>query len=139
MKFKQQTRDDPEINLIPFIDVLLVIIIFLMLTTTYNRISVLQIQLPSANSQQQETAPKRVDVEVSAGGIFTVNGVEVSKPTVDRLSDLLKQATGNDPASVVVINADGNAPHQTVVNVMDAANQAGLTRITVTTRSRPQH
>lgn len=138
MKFRQRTKDDPEINLIPFIDVLLVIIIFLMLTTTYNRISVLQIQLPDANTQQQETAPKRIDVEVSANGIFTINGAEVSKPTVERLSDLMQQATGNDETSIVVISADGNASHQMVVNVMDAANQAGLTRITVTTRSRPQ-
>ena len=109
-----------------------------MLTTTYNRISVLQIQLPDANATQQETAPKRVDVAVSANGIFTINGAEISKPTVEHLSELLKQATGNDSTSVVVISADGNASHQMVVNIMDAANQAGLTRITVTTRSRPQ-
>lgn len=136
MKFRQRFLGDPEINLIPFIDVLLVIIIFLMLTTAYSSTAVLQIQLPESSTAKQQGQFKKVEVAVSASGGFAINNSVVSGTTVEHLTDLLKQAAGGDSKAVVVINADSNAPYQLVVNVMDAASQAGLERITVMTRNK---
>lgn len=128
--------DDPEINLIPFIDVLLVIIIFLMLTTAYSSTAVLQIQLPASSTGQQQRTPKKIEVAISASGGFAINNRVISSVSVDNLTSLLKEAAAEDAKAVVVINADGNAPYQLVVNVMDAASQAGLERITVMTRNQ---
>lgn len=135
MKFRHRPLDELEINLIPFIDILLVIIIFLMLTTTYNRIAALQIRLPDANAEQQNMTVQKVDVVVTADGTFAINGTVVSDPSVSHLAQLLRAAAGEHELSMVVINADGNSSHQSVVNVMDAARQAGLSRLTFATRS----
>ena len=106
-----------------------------MLTTTYNRIAALQIRLPDANAEQQNMTVQKVDVVVTADGTFAINGTIVSDPSVSHLAQLLRAAAGEHELSMVVINADGNSSHQSVVNVMDAARQAGLSRLTFATRS----
>lgn len=135
MKFRHRNHADPEINLIPFIDVLLVIIIFLMLTTSYSQVSALHIRLPNANSQQQNAFPETIEVIVTSDGSFAIDGALVRGPSVSHLSQLLAQAASQRHEAVIVINADGNAAHQSVVTVMDAARLAGLTRLTFATRS----
>lgn len=131
-------RNEPEINLIPFIDVLLVIIIFLMLTTTYSKISGIEIDLPTAAASNQ-TPPDEIVVSVSTSGVVVVDGQTLSKPGIDVVATALKQAaqrkaTGGKPP-VVSINADAKATHQSVINVMQAAHQAALTQISFATRS----
>lgn len=130
-------RDEPEINLIPFIDVLLVIIIFLMMTTTYSKISGIEIDLPTAAVSQQ-TPPDEILVTVSASGVVVVDGQSLTRPGVDTVAAALKQAAqrkGNAKQPVVSINADAKATHQSVVDVMQAAHQADLSQISFATRS----
>jgi len=127
---KGQRREDPEINLIPFIDVLLVILIFLMVTTTYSKFTELQITLPTADAQKAAEQPNQIDVTVDAKGNYTIDGEPVSFRDVAGLASVLKAAArpGSDP--VVVVNADQFAMHQMVVNVMEAARIAGFGKLT---------
>lgn len=130
-------RDEPEINLIPFIDVLLVIIIFLMLTTTYSKISGIEIDLPTAATTNQ-TAPDEIVVSVSASGVVVVDGQSLTRPNVDAVASALKQSAqrkGTAKPPVVSINADAKATHQSVIDVMQAAHQAELSQISFATRS----
>lgn len=127
--------NDPEINLIPLIDVLLVILIFLMVTTTYARFSELQINLPEAKGDSARAEPRRLDVGVDAQGGYSLNNTRLSQTAVQDLTTVLKSAAANAPDPVVIINADARATHQSVIRVMDAARRAGLTRVTFVTKS----
>lgn len=135
MNFKRgYHREAPEINLIPLIDVLLVILIFLMVTTTYARYSELKINLPSAAGESSPQKPQSIQVSVDPTGRYQVNeqNVESSLPSlVKAMSDIAKGKAD----MVVVISADAKASHQSVVNVMEAARQAGLARITFSTQA----
>ena len=127
--------NEPEINLIPLIDVLLVILIFLMVTTTYARFSELQINLPEAKGDSARDEPKRLDIGVDAQGGYSLNNTRLSQTAVQDLSAALKAAAANAPDPVVIINADARATHQSVIRVMDAARRAGLTRVTFVTKT----
>ena len=136
MNFRPRTKEEPEINLIPFIDVLLVILIFLMLTTTYSKFTELQLTLPVADTEQQRDHPKEVVVAVAADGRYAVNKTGVDGKSVDAVARALREAAaaiGKD--SVVIISADAMSPHQAVVTVMEAARRVGLTQITFATQS----
>lgn len=139
MNFRRGSgRDEPEINLIPFIDVLLVIIIFLMMTTTYNKVSGIEIDLPTASSSNA-TPPDEISVSVTASGMVIVDGNNMARPSVDAVAAALKAATAKRGSHakppVVSINADAKATHQSVIDVMQAAHQADLSQISFTTRS----
>jgi biopolymer transport protein ExbD len=131
---KGRVREDPEINLIPMIDVLLVILIFLMITTTYSKFSGLEINLPTADSQAQKEQPNEVNVVVTAGGEILVNKVPVGSRDVDVIGVALKRAAGDGKEPVVIINADAKATHQSVIDVMQAAQQSGLAHISFATQ-----
>jgi biopolymer transport protein ExbD len=128
-------RDDPEINFIPLIDVLLVILIFLMVTTTYQRVAELQITLPEASADPVKDRPKEVNVGIDAQGRYVIDRNVFTFTNVGTLADLLKRAAGDAKDPVVIINADAQATHQAVVHVMEAARQAGLLHITFATQS----
>jgi biopolymer transport protein ExbD len=130
MRFSKHREDEPEINLIPFIDVLLVILIFLMLSTTYSRFTELQINLPTANAEQIRERPQELVVTVSSDGLYALNRRALSGRTVEMLSEELAREAQGKPDSVVIISADATAAHQSVVNVLDAARRVGLNRIT---------
>lgn len=141
MRFRsRQRREEPEINLIPLIDVLLVILIFLMITTTYSRFTELQIQLPTADADRAQQHPTEIVVSVSARGVYSVNKQVLEQKDVTSLADQLRSAAG--PAGgqqpVVIVNADAQATHQAVINVMEAARVAGLSRLTFATQSSQQ-
>lgn len=135
LNFRKQRPDEPEINLIPFIDVLLVILIFLMLTTTYSRFAELQITLPTADADKPRDRPREVIVAVSADGRYVVNRKPVDGRSVEILAAELLAATGGSSEMVVIVSADATAAHQSVVNVMDAARRAGLPRLTFATQT----
>ena len=138
MNFRRGRREDyPEINLIPFIDILLVIVIFLAVTTTYARFAELKINLPTSSAEQTPTPPKQIEVAVAEDGRYQVDSTAVRSAAVDDLAAALKQAAGDQAEPVVVINADAQAAHQSVVNVMEAARRVGLTRITFVTQTAP--
>ena len=128
-------HDEPEINLIPLIDVLLVIIIFLMLTTTYAKFSGLEINLPTAVAGSQAEQPNEVSVAITASGQVLVNKVPLVVADVKAISDALRRAAGDRPDPVIVINADAKATHQSVVDIMQAAQTAGYPHISFATQS----
>jgi biopolymer transport protein ExbD len=130
MKFSRRRIDEPEINLIPFIDVLLVVLIFLMLSTTYSRFTELQINLPAAEADKLRERLGEVLVAVSADGRYAVNHKSVDGRNVEVLTAELAAAAAGRADAVVIISADAMAAHQSVVNVLDAARRAGLTRLT---------
>jgi biopolymer transport protein ExbD len=130
---KGRGREDPEINLIPFIDVLLVILIFLMVTTTYSKFSALQITLPTATTDKLTDTPFEINVVVDAQGHYAVNNEQVSAQDAAALSEELKTAASGkteaqkDP--VIIINADAMAAHQMVINILEAARLAGFDKV----------
>jgi biopolymer transport protein ExbD len=128
-------KEEPEINLIPLIDVLLVILIFLMVTTTYSRFAELQINLPTAEANKPEERPNQINVAVDGQGLYTVNKAAVPFRSTESLAEELKRAAGGNADPVIIINADATATHQSVINVMEAARVAGYSRITFTTQS----
>ena len=130
-----RVRDDPEINFIPLIDVLLVILIFLMVTTTYQRVAELQITLPEADAEAVKQRPKEVNVGIDAQGRYVIDKNVFTFSTVGALGEMLKRAAGDAKDPVVIINADANATHQSVIHVMEAARQAGLVHITFATQT----
>jgi biopolymer transport protein ExbD len=130
-------RDDPEINFIPLIDVLLVILIFLMVTTTYQRVAELQITLPEADAEQLKQRPKEINVGIDAQGRYVIDKSIFTFTTAAALADALRQAAGGAKEPVVIINADANATHQSVIHVMEAARMAGYIHITFATQAPP--
>jgi biopolymer transport protein ExbD len=131
-------RDEPEINLIPMIDVLLVILIFLMITTTYSKFSGLEINLPTADAQAQKEQPNEINVAVTAGGDVLVNKLPVAGHDVEAIAQALKRAGGEAKDPVIIINADAKATHQSVIDVMQASQQSGYVHISFATQ-QPQH
>ena len=139
MNFQRgQSRDEPEINLIALIDVLLVILIFLMVTTSYAKFSELQINLPEAGGETAAAQVKPIQITVDSSEHYAINNRGISFTGVGAMAAALKNAAGDQTDPTIVINADAKAPHQSVINVMEAARQAGYGRITFTTQSQPK-
>jgi biopolymer transport protein ExbD len=130
-----RAREEPEINLIPMIDVMLVILIFLMITTTYSKYTELQINLPTADAEKQLERPGEVTVLVSAQGQYVVNRAPVAFSSIEQFAGELRKAGAGLREPVLIISADANATHQAVVRVMEASRLAGLTQITFTTQA----
>ena len=137
MNFQRGREKEPlEINLVPLIDVMMVILIFLMITTTYSKYTELQINLPTAQAERQLERPNELTVLVNAQGQYLVNKQAVAFRSVEQLADELRRAGGGGAREpVVVISADAAATHQSVIRVMEAARIAGLSQITFTTQS----
>ena len=136
MNFQRGREKEPlEINLVPLIDVMMVILIFLMITTTYNRYTELAINLPSADAEKPAERANEIAVLVNAQGQYVINKRAVVYRTVEQLADELRRAGGAAKEPIVVISADASATHQAVIRVMEAARLAGLSQITFTTQS----
>lgn len=135
MNFRKRGPEEPEINLIPFIDVLLVVLIFLMLSTTYSRFAELQITLPVANAEKPRDRPRDILVSVTSDGRYTVDRKPVDGRSVEQLTVELAAAAGGDNDRAVIVSADATTAHQSVINVLDAARRAGLARITFATQT----
>lgn len=137
MNFRNKKRgpEEPEINFIPLIDVLLVILIFLMITTTYSKYAELQINLPTADADKQPERANEVDVGVTSNNKYSINGQATVFSSVENLSADLKNAAAGKKDPMVVINADALATHQSVIYVMQAAQMAGLGQVTFTTQA----
>ncbi|HZW20592.1 biopolymer transporter ExbD [Noviherbaspirillum sp.] len=131
---KGKRRDDPDINLIPFIDVLLVILIFLMVTTTYSKFTALQISLPTADAEKAVEQPFEINVGVNAQGLYAIDNQQVAARDATGLAEELKStANAKSPSKkdpVIIINADATAAHQSVINVLEAARLAGFEKVT---------
>lgn len=136
MNFQRgRQKEDPEINLVPMIDVLLVILIFLMITTTYSKFSELEINLPEAASNKPAEQTNKIDVGVTAAGSYMVNGALIKSPSSETLGNALRTAAGDRPDPAIVIHADAQATHQSVITIMEAARLAGYSHITFSTEN----
>lgn len=138
MNFRARITEEPEINLIPFIDVLLVVLIFLMLSTTYSKFTEMQLKLPVADTDAQRDYAKELIVSVSADGAFSVNRVPVAGRTLENVATAMTEGAKAGKDTVVIISADASAKHQSVVTVMEAARRSGLNQITFATQSSVQ-
>jgi len=130
VNFRKPRSEEPEINLIAFIDILLVVLIFLMLSTTYSKFTELQLTLPSAEADKLRDRPAEIIVSVAADGRYAVNRQAVEGRNVDKLSAALQAAAKDQKDPVVIVSADATTAHQSVINVLDAARRAGLPRLT---------
>jgi biopolymer transport protein ExbD len=135
MNFRKARPEEPEINLIPFIDVLLVVLIFLMLSTTYSKFTELQITLPTADADKLRDRDHEILVSVAADGRYAVNRTPVDGRSVDALTAALTAAAAGSTEMIVIVSADATSAHQSVINVMDAARRANLPRLTFATQS----
>lgn len=134
MNFQRgRMREEPEINLIPMIDVFLVIIIFLMVSTTYTKFSELKINLPLASGDETPSQAKQINVSVDATEHYAIDDTATTFDSVQNMSQALRTAAGEQENPTIIINADARAPHQAVINIMEAARLAGYGHITFTT------
>jgi biopolymer transport protein ExbD len=137
MNFRRsRAREDPDINLIPLIDILIVILIFLFLTTTYSRFAELQINLPEAAAERASDRPQMLMVAVDATGKYAINGALTPFGSTQSFAQALREAAKGAKEPVVAISADAAATHQSVINVMESARLAGYTHISFTTQTR---
>jgi biopolymer transport protein ExbD len=137
MNFQRgQKKEEPEINLVPMIDVLLVILIFLVITTTYSKFSELEITLPQAATVETDItpdSPKVIDVSINAKGDYTINLIPTKFTSIESLRDALQAAAETQENPIIIINADAKATHQSVITIMEAARLAGYNQVTFTT------
>lgn len=133
MKFKRRRSDEPEVNIIPLIDVLMAILIFLMLTTTFNKFTELQLQLPTANAEAARDYPKEIVVTITKEGSYTINEQQLDTHSTDGLTAAL-QALSPSPETVLIIHADALTPHQAVVSAIEAARRMDMHKVTFATR-----
>ncbi|MFD0667525.1 ExbD/TolR family protein [Ramlibacter sp. MAHUQ-53] len=138
MNFRPRKAEEPEINLIPFIDVLLVVLIFLMLSTTYSKFTELQLRLPVADAPAQRDYPKEVIVAIGADGRYSINRNLVNGRSVEAVAAALVESARAGKDSVIIISADASSPHQSVITVLEAARRSGLAQITFAAQSSAQ-
>ena len=138
MNFRPKHQEEPEINLIPFIDVLLVVLIFLMLSTTYSKFTELQVKLPVADTDLQRDYAKELVIAVGADGSYSINHQPVVGRSMENIATALLEGAKGAKETVIIISADASAKHQSVVTVMEAARRAGLNQITFATQSSAQ-
>jgi biopolymer transport protein ExbD len=137
VKFRTaRTREEPDINLIPLIDILIVVLIFLFLTTTYSRFAELQINLPEAAVDKAGDRPEVLTVAVDSSGKYAINGTTVPFGNPQNFAQQLREAAKGAKDPVVAISADASATHQSVINVMESARLAGYSHISFTTQTR---
>ncbi len=130
LKFRKHRPEEPEINLIPFIDVLLVVLIFLMLSTTYSKFTELQVNLPVANADKPRENPQEIIISIANDGRYAINRKAVDGRNVETLASEITAATAGSKDTIIIISADAMATHQAVIVVMDAARRAGMPRLT---------
>ena len=137
MNFRRgRAREEPDINLIPLIDILIVILIFLFLTTTYSRYAELQINLPEAAAAKASEGPEILNVAVDSAGKYAINGTPTVYGNPQNFAEALRGAARGRKEPVIAISADAAATHQAVVNVMESARLAGYNHISFTTQAR---
>lgn len=135
MKFRRKPRENVEIGLAPLIDVVFILLLFFVVTTTFTRETQLKIDLPEADSATpvQETQLKQLEVMIAADGSYALNGQNLVKSDLATLTSALQKESAGDSSLPVVISADARTPHQAVITAMDAAGKLGFSRLRITT------
>jgi biopolymer transport protein ExbD len=136
MKFRRHTAPEPEINLIPFIDVLLVVLIFVMLSASFSKFNELELNLPTADGRVPEQRPREVLVSVNAQGNYSVQRQPLGRVDIKTLADAMSSAASTMDNPIIVIQADARSTHQSVVQVLEAARRGQLHHITFSTQGQ---
>jgi biopolymer transport protein ExbD len=134
VNFKRQNRELVEVNLTPLIDVVFLLLIFFMVSTTFTKENHLSIDLPEASAEQQPVATNRLEIIITASGSYSINDKTLINNQLDTLKRGLVKAANGEKGLPVTITADANTPHQSVVRAMDAAGQTGFVNLSITTR-----
>ena len=137
MNLRPEPKEPVDINLTPLIDVVFLLLIFFMVSTTFNRDSELSIELPAATAEAQQKKPESIEVAIDAKGRFYVNGRQLLNTQPKTIREALRSAAGDNESPPVIISADAKTPHQAVVQIMDAARELGFVRLTFATRLVP--
>ncbi|MEC8442976.1 MAG: biopolymer transporter ExbD [Pseudomonadota bacterium] len=134
MNFRRQSKEEVSVNLTPLIDIVFLLLIFFMVSTTFTKENHLNISLPEASAEASETPPQAVDIVISADGEYSVNGQVLVNTQVDTLKRAITKVLEDRELAPVVISADARTSHESVVRAMDAAGQLGLINLSITTR-----
>jgi len=135
LNLRQFRREEPSVNLTPLIDVVFLLLIFFMVTTTFREESEIQINLPQASNDPMDHKPQSIEITIDRDGRFFVNQQALINTQLDTVKRALRKAIGKMDNPPVIVSADGKAPHQAVVTAMDAARQVGLTRLAIATKT----
>lgn len=134
MKFKRSLREQLVINITPLIDVVFLLLIFFMVTTTFNRETRLLVNLPEANAELAENMPQQIEITVARDGSYSINGRALVNDRLETLMRGLELESGGDRSMPVLLIADAEATHQSVVTAMDGIGQSGFTRLNIATQ-----
>jgi biopolymer transport protein ExbD len=134
VKLSPRKLEEPDVNLTPMIDVVFLLLLFFMVSTSFIRESSLKVDLPEATGQAVEKHVEPIDIVINVDGEFIINGVTLIKPTKKQISTELKHAVGETEDPHIIISADANTEYQNIVSAMDTAQQLGYTRLTLATR-----
>jgi biopolymer transport protein ExbD len=137
MQFRRRREEEVTITLTPLIDVVFLLLIFFMVSTTFDKTSELEIELPEASAEPVEAPPRALEVVVNAQGTYFINGQQVTGTTIDALLRALVRTVGQDRDMPVILRADATTPHQAVVTAMDAVSQLGMNRLSIATIAVP--
>jgi biopolymer transport protein ExbD len=134
VKFERRRQEEVSVNLTPLIDVVFLLLIFFMVSTTFTRETHLEVNLPEASGDPGEASSTLLEVLVDAQGHYSINGQPLLNSRPDTLKQALRQSAGDERDRPLLITADGATPHQAVVTVMDVAGQLGFVQLSITTR-----
>ena len=134
MNFKRQSREEVSVNLTPLIDIVFLLLIFFMVSTTFTKENHLNISLPEASASASDEIPQSIDILISESGEYSVNGRSLVNTQIDTLKSAMTQELNGRDAAPVVLTADARTTHESVVRAMDAAGQLGLVNLSITTR-----
>ncbi len=138
MKFARRAKHEAEINLTPLIDVVFLLLIFFMVSTTFTKETQLSIDLPQADGEARQVVVRQVEIAITRSGDYAINGVALVNNELNTLKSALEKVSGGDKNTPLIITADSATPHQAVVSAMDAAGQLGFTALSITTRNAEQ-
>lgn len=134
MKFRRQRREEDLINLTPLIDVVFMLLIFFMVSTSFTRETHLKVELPEATGEQSSDSIDRLEIFIGADGSYAIGDKLLINNQMETLKEALKKVSGGDTKMPLTITADAKTPHQAVVQAMDAAGQLGFVHLSITTR-----
>lgn len=139
MKFARRTRQEVDVNLTPLIDVVFLLLIFFMVSTTFTKETELSIDLPEAEGQTSRVSDKQIEISITREGDYAINGVALINRDRDTLNSAIAKVSEGDSKLPLIITADSATPHQSVVTALDVSGQLGFTRISITTQlTRPE-
>ena len=135
MNFARRQRQEVDVNLTPLIDVVFLLLIFFMVSTTFTRESHMAIDLPEATPEASALQKSPIEISISSSGEYAINQVGLVNARLDTLVSALERVSGGDRTQPLVISADANTPHQAVVTAMDAAGQIGFSALSISTKN----